>query len=155
MTEQNEETQEVVEEVVPEGCVCSEEEALRVIAKWAKSMGLDHKFEEKELFPDEISQLRKFRKTLSKAIMDGQLVIDDESQFVFTPYPVGADARLGEMTFVEPTVDMIKEARKERNSVAIQTKFIAKVTRKDEIAVGKMKQRNVAVCEAIVGLFLG
>lgn len=153
MTDQNEELEQ--DEMVPEGCVCSEDEAHRVIATWAKGMGLSHKFDERDLFPEEVSALRKSKKSLIAAIVEGNLVLDDEGQFVFTPWPVGSDAKLGTLVFREPDVAMLKEARKERNSVQGQVNYIAKITQKDQIVLGKMKQRNMAVCDAIVGLFLG
>jgi phage gp29-like protein len=157
MAYENEETEtSEQDEVVPQGAVCSVEEAERVIARWAKAMGLSSKLDESGLFPEEVSGLRKAMRDLRDAVLDGHLTLDSESRFVFTLYECGdADKKLGTMVFDEPDMGMLRKAKAERNGIAAQTKLLQGMTRKDEILIGRMKQRNVAVCGAIVNLFLG
>jgi hypothetical protein len=161
MSEANEETTTAVgdsddrDETVPEGAICSVEESERMIEAWAKAMGLSSKLDESGLFPDEVSALRKAKRDLQDAILQGHLVLDAESRFVFTPYDVGSDAKLGKLVFDEPDMAMLRKAKTYRNAVEAQTHLLQGMTKADAIKLGKMKNRNAAVCTAIVSLFLG
>ncbi len=156
MSEVNEETTtEDTEEVVPAGKVCSVEEADRTIKRWAEAMGLSSKFDESGLFQEEVSNLRKALRDIRDAILDGHLVLDGESRFAFTPYDVGFDAKLGQIVFDEPDLGMLRKAKTERNPVDAQARLLQGMTKKDAIALGKLKNRNAAVCTAIIVLFLG
>lgn len=144
------------EEVIPEGKVCSVEETDRVIFRWAEAMGLSSKLDESGLFPEEVSGLRKTMRELRDPILDGKLVLDESSRFVFELYPVSeSDKKIGSLTFDEPDMSMLRKARAERNPVTAEVILISGMTKRDPILLGKMKQRNAAVCGAIVKLFLG
>jgi hypothetical protein len=156
MSEVNEENaSDEVEEVIPEGKLCSVEEADRTIKRWTEAMGLSSKLDETGLFQEEVSNLRKALRDLRDAILDGHLVLDGELRFAFTPYDVGHDAKLGQLVFDEPDMAMLRKAKAERNPVDAQARLLQGMTKKDAIALGKLKNRNSAVCTAIVVLFLG
>lgn len=130
--------------------VVSEEVAARDFERFVEGMGLD--LDETGLDEDDRKGLSENRRKVIRAIMKGNLVIDDEGRAVFTPVS-GGDA----ITFSEPKgkIYLAMDQGKRDHLGEKMNKAMADLTGQPPVRFANMPLRDHKVCTAITNLFFG
>lgn len=121
--------------------------------RWAEAMGLSRKLDPAKLDDNDRKSLAQQKNLLLDAIEDGNLVVNESGEFVFTP--VKGDQ--GPLTFPEPDGAMLKavDQAKQGEAVARDHKLLGAITKTSAARFASMKARDLAVCTAVMVLFLG
>lgn len=139
------------EEVALQGNqVVSESVAEDEFSRFAESMDLD--IDEKRMNAEEAQAFKGLKRTVTRSIELGRLVVDDNGQPVYTP-------QLGDrkpITFYEPDGSALLSADKKKagENVAKTYAAMAAMTRTSPERFANMKGRDLKVCQALYLLFL-
>jgi hypothetical protein len=118
--------------------------------RWLSAMRLSRKADPNVLNDEDKKALAEAKGVLIGAIMDGNLVVDENGLFVFTPYN-GGDA----ITFYKPkgSTLMATDKAKQGEFVSKQLKFMGEMTRVGVARYANMDWDDLTVCLTIVGFF--
>lgn len=99
---------------------------------------------------------QKFKRTIIRAIMRGDLVFDEAHQPVFTPTHKNSE-NIGPIKFYEPDGSnfMEMDRKKTGHDIGKMHALMAGITKKPAKVFSGLKNRDYKVCSAIVTLFLG
>ena len=115
--------------------------------RWVDANALGRKLARANADPVDRKGVADNRSIIIGAIEDGDLVLNEENEFVFTP-------AIGERTplkFAEPDGGMITAGLAKTGDSA---RLLAALTKTVPPRFTKMKARDLAVCDAIASLFL-
>jgi hypothetical protein len=120
--------------------------------RWVEAMGLARKLDPSTLNDEDKKSLADSKKVLIGAMLDGNLLVNDNGELVFQP-------KFGEgepITFYEPTGAslMASDAVKMGAVVQKQFKVLADMTKTSVARFSSMKNRDLSVCLAISAFFL-
>jgi len=122
--------------------------------RWAQAMDLTRKLDPSGLDSEDKKSLADSKRILLDAMMDGNLVVTDDGEFVYTQ-------KIGDtnpITFHEPdgasimSVDQIGKSG--THDVTKAVSILSQMTKETKARFAKMKNRDWSVCQAIFGLFL-
>jgi len=124
--------------------------------RWVDAMYLTQKLDPTRLDAEERKNLAQQKNVILDALVRGDLVVNEDGCFVFTPS--GEKESRGAITIPEPTWDHLRTGTDGKGENAGQGKMMgmfSKVTQIPEERLKKLKLRDVAVCQAVMALFLG
>lgn len=122
--------------------------------RWVSAMDLVSKLDTSAMDMEDRKSFEQEKRPLIEAIRFSRLVVDESGQFVFTPQ-IGDTSAL---TFAEPDGAMlmaIDRIGKSTEQVHKQFALLAAVTGQFVQRFSKMKNRDLVVCNAILGFLLG
>jgi hypothetical protein len=130
----------------------AKEVAEQEFERWAEAMGLRRMFDPATLDEEDKKALAIHRGALLGAIEDGNLTVNDEGEFVFTP--VMGDRT--PLTFHEPDGAMLRTADtvKMGEGVSREQKLLGAITKTSASRFSGMKRRDLTICDSIFSLFL-
>jgi len=124
--------------------------------RWAQAMDLARKLDPSGLDNDDKKSLAEAKNAILGAMMDGNLVVNDSDEFVYTQN-IADDKDKGPITFHEPdgaaimSVDQIGKSG--THDVTKAVSVLSQMTKETKARFARMKNRAWAVCQAIFGLF--
>lgn len=122
--------------------------------RWSEAMDVAVKLDTSTMDDDDRKSFEQQKRPIIDAIRFGRLVVDDQGQFVFTPQ-LGDDR--SPLTFPEPdgaALLSIDKAGKATDLVHKQYTLLAAITGQYVQRFSKMKNRDLVVCNAILGFLL-
>lgn len=130
----------------------SEEVCEAEFLRFAEAMGLD--VDQKGMDDEDKKSFLVAKNRILGAMRDGGLVIDAEGRVVFTPI-VGTNK--DPITFYEPTGAALiaMDQKKSGHDMAKGFAFLADMTKEPISRFVAMANRDLKVCQAVLGLFLG
>jgi|GEM_PF-5124247 len=128
-------------------------------ARWAQAMDLTRKLDPTGLDADDKKSLESSRRAITDAMLDGHLVVTEAGEFVYTQkLPDEKDKDAGPITFHEPDGAMIMSidqiGKSGTHDVTKAVMVLAQMTKEPKQRFARMKNRDLSVCQAILGLFL-
>lgn len=119
--------------------------------RFAEMMALD--IDKDGMDDEDRASFDQARRTFVSAVMAGSLVVNDEGEPVFTPVV----SEGGPLTFHEPEGAHVQATDKQRagHDISKLHVFLAGITKTSPQRFAKMKRRDLKVCHAVGGLFLG
>ena len=126
--------------------------ATQELERFFDAMDLD--VDQSNMTEDDLESFKNNMRILARSISSGNLVINDKGEPVFTPKIGNGEA----LTFHEPTgasymaMDGVK--KKDRD-ISKTYGLMADMTHTSEATFSVMKNRDLKVCSAILGFFLG
>lgn len=136
----------------------AQEVAENEFQRWAQAMDLTRKLDPTALDNDDKKSLADSKRVILDAIMDGHLVVAEESgEFVYTQKIEDKEAKTP-ITFHEPdgasfmSVDQIGKSG--THDVTKAVSVLSQITKETKARFARMKNRDFSVCQAILGLFL-
>lgn len=130
--------------------VLDTETAEKEFGRFLEAMDLD--VDPKGMDDEDKRTFEESKRRVVRALEQGQLVIDDKGQPVFTPSAGG-----NPITFYEPTGAALMAADQKRSGHNMAKMFatMGDMTRTNAALFAKMVARDVKVCLAVALLFLG
>lgn len=132
--------------------VVAPEVAEHEFARWVDAMGLARKLDTSRLNEEDAKSLVDQKRLLLDAIEDGNLAVDEQGQFVFTPCVGDRNP----ITFFEPDGASLMATDKVKATGLVQKQFnmLGAATKTSAQRFSSMKQRDLNVCLSILALFL-
>lgn len=121
--------------------------------RWLVSMDLDHKADEAKLSKEDLASFAKAKSVLVRAMERASLVLTDQG-LEFTPQ-LGNNRK--PILFAEPKGAAMLAADKHGEGENVRKTYavLADMTGEEIKRFSLMPRRDIAVCEAIFGLFFG
>jgi hypothetical protein len=120
------------------------------IARWMSSMCL--RFDTESMDAEDRTGHENSLETLTNAVMDGNLVLNEKSEFVYSPL----NSEGGDIIFHEPTGAslMAMDQHKKNHDVGKGFATMCEMTRQNMQRYSKMGMRDLRVCQTLTMLFL-
>lgn len=133
------------------GGVVSREVAEVEFARFLEMMDLDAGIERMDR--DKRTSFEANRLLILEALERGTLYIDNQGQPVYTPV---AGDNTNAITFYEPAGDTFLAMDNKRKDADMAKSFalLAALTKQPDVRFGKMKNRDLKVCTAVMSIFL-
>jgi len=118
--------------------------------KWVRAMGMSQKLDPSRLDGEDRKSLLDQKRVITDAIERGELVVNDEGCFEFTP--TGGQT----IAWPEPTMEVMMaiDGHRETDNAKRMFFIMAKMTGKPVTFFRALKLRHGQVCQAVANLFL-
>lgn len=139
------------ENAMPDGHVVALDVAESEFLRFTEAMDLD--LDPKHWDAEDKKSFDDSKGKFLRAIQRGHLAVDEHGQPVFTPQLEPKTP----ITFYEPdgACIMAVDLAKKNHDAAKTFKVLAAMTKQPEGTFAKMKNRDLKICQAVLGLFLG